>query len=293
MLTVPSFQEEPALLVDIIRAYAQRDCESPDAALSKQLAERERETRSLLRRLSWPRAAVLRVVLRWTQAAIAYRERARLKQALLYSRCRRLALALGDQLVGRGHLAERDDIFWLTVSEVDELAAGRAMFPHHVQELTAMRKRAHAELAATNPLNDFTLPEGEYLSEDSHVTDITPLRKDSRTLQGVGACGGRVSGRAVVLRDASEAGKLAAEDILVTRQTDPGWASVFFLIKGLVIERGGMLSHGAILAREFGIPCVVGVQHATRELLRVGRIEVDGDQGKVHVLDKTDLRLLA
>ncbi len=64
----------------------------------------------------WRRAAVLRIVLRWTQAAIAYRERARLKQALLYSRCRRLALALGDQLVMRGRLAEREDVFWLTVS---------------------------------------------------------------------------------------------------------------------------------------------------------------------------------
>jgi len=293
MLTVASFQEEPALLVDIIRAYSRRDCESPDAALSKQLAEREQETCSLLRRLRWHRAVLLPIVLRWTQAAIAYRERARLKQALLYSRCRRLALALGDQLVTRGHLADREDIFWLTVSEVDELAAGRAMFPHHVQELTTMRKRAHEELAATHPLNDFTLPEGGYLCGDSDSADITPPRKDSRTLNGVGACGGRVTGRPVVLRDASEAGKLAAADILVTRQTDPGWASVFFLIKGLVIERGGMLSHGAIVAREFGIPCVVGVQHATRELLRVGQIEVDGDQGKVHVLDKTDLRLLA
>ena len=100
-------------------------------------------------------------------------------------------------------------------------------------------------------------------------------------------------GRAVVLRDASEAGRLGPNDILVTRQTDPGWASVFFLIKGLVIERGGMLSHGAIVAREFGIPCVVGVQHATRELLHAGQIEVDGDRGEVHVLDKIDLRLLA
>ena len=95
------------------------------------------------------------------------------------------------------------------------------------------------------------------------------------------------------LRLVREAGRLAADDILITRQTDPGWASVFFLIKGLVIERGGMLSHGAIVAREFGIPCVVGVQHATRELFQAGQIEVDGDQGEVHVLDKIDSRLLA
>ena len=296
MLTAPSFQEQPALLVETIRADAGRDCESPEAALSRQLAEREQETRRLLRRLRGRpiRAAVLRTVLRWTHSAIAYRERARLKQALLYSRCRRLALALGDEFVERGHLAEQEDVFWLTVTEVDELAAGTAMFPHEVQELTAMRKRAHARLAATHPSNDFTLPEGEYLPLDG---DLQARRDDhvagSHTLMGVSACGGRVVGRPVVLRDASETGRLGPNDILVTRQTDPGWASVFFLIKGLVIERGGMLSHGAIVAREFGIPCVVGVQHATRELLHAGQIEVDGDRGEVHVLDEIDLRLLA
>jgi pyruvate,water dikinase len=312
MLTVPSFQEQPALLVETIRAYAHRDHESPAAALSRQLTERKQETRSLMRTLrgrpltrAFPiisRATALRTVLRWTQAAIAYRERARLKQALLYSRCRRLALALGDQLAARGHLAEREDIFWLTVSEVDELAAGSAMFPHQVLELTALRKRAHEKLAATHPANDFTLREGEYLPlfEDLQNGNVTapdnhanPVSGGPRTLRGVGACGGRAVGRAVVLRDASEAGRLAADDILITRQTDPGWASVFFLIKGLVIERGGMLSHGAIVAREFGIPCVVGVQHATRELVQAGQIEVDGDQGEVHVLDKNDSRLLA
>lgn len=305
MLTAPSFQEQPELLVETIRAYTCRDGESPAATLSRQLAEREHETRRLLRKLRgrpisrWlpfiSRAAVLRIVLSWTQAAIGYRERARLKQALLYSRCRRLALALGDRLVARGHLARQEDVFWLTVAEVDELAGGSAMFPHHVQELTAVRKRAHERLAAMHPSDNFTLPEGEYLPLNGDLQTgvetsarnghANPANGGSRTLRGAGACGGRVTGRAVVLSDASEAGRLAAEDILITRQTDPGWAPVFFLIKGLVIERGGMLSHGAIVAREFGIPCVVGVAHATRELFQARQIKVDGDRGEVHVLD--------
>ncbi|PYO39146.1 MAG: hypothetical protein DMD33_20175 [Gemmatimonadetes bacterium] len=157
-----------------------------------------------------------------------------------------------------------------------------------------MRKRAHERLAAMHPSDDFTLPEGEYLPLDGDLQAVANSPRDgransafggARTLRGAGACGGRVAGRAVVLRDASEAGHLAAEDVLVTRQTDPGWAPVFFLIKGLVIERGGMLSHGAIVAREFGVPCVVGVPHATRELFQAGQIEVDGDRGEVHVLD--------
>jgi pyruvate,water dikinase len=88
-----------------------------------------------------------------------------------------------------------------------------------------------------------------------------------------------------VLRDVGEAGRIEKGDILITRQTDPGWAPVFFLISGLVIERGGMLSHGAIVAREFGIPCVVGVQDATRRIESGCVITVDGDRGEVHVVD--------
>ena len=71
----------------------------------------------------------------------------------------------------------------------------------------------------------------------------------------------------------------------MTRQTDPGWAPVFCLISGLVIERGGMLSHGAIIAREFGLPCIVGVQDATRRIAHGAHVTVDGDLGTCTVND--------
>ena len=94
-------------------------------------------------------------------------------------------------------------------------------------------------------------------------------------------CGGRATGRAIVLLDVTDAGRLEAGSILVTRQTDPGWAPVFPLIRGLVLERGGMLSHGAILAREYGLPSLVAVQNATN-LIPIGKsITVDGDRGTV------------
>jgi rifampicin phosphotransferase len=70
----------------------------------------------------------------------------------------------------------------------------------------------------------------------------------------------------------------------VTRQTDPGWASVFFLVRGLVIERGGMLSHGAIIAREYGIPAVVGVADVTKLIGTGDKISVDGNHGVVEIL---------
>jgi pyruvate,water dikinase len=79
----------------------------------------------------------------------------------------------------------------------------------------------------------------------------------------------------------AQVGRIQAGQILVTRQTDPGWATVFFLVHGLVIERGGMLSHGAIIAREYGIPAVIGVTDATRLIHDGDRLRVDGDRGLV------------
>jgi pyruvate,water dikinase len=88
----------------------------------------------------------------------------------------------------------------------------------------------------------------------------------------------------VVLTTVTESDRIARGDVLITRQTDPGWGPIFPLISGLVIERGGMLSHGAIIAREFGIPSVVGVKDATRLVPDGGLITVDGDRGVVHLL---------
>jgi phosphohistidine swiveling domain-containing protein len=289
MLTVPSFQEAPAPIIELLRAYARLESGSPNDAQARQAAARERETLRLVENLAGrPLYAVaLRVALTWTHAAIRFRERARLKQALLYSRCRRVALALGAQLVRRDVLDRADDIFWLTVNEVDELASGGAMFPRQTRELVSLRARAHLELAASSPPASFELSEGEYLQ----ATNSAPRRlesdpnsvDDSRVLVGTSACGGSVTSRAAVLSDMSEAARLQRGDALVTRQTDPGWAPAFFLVSGLVVERGGMLSHGAIVAREFGIPCVVGVRGATERIQSGSTITVDGDAGRVHL----------
>jgi pyruvate,water dikinase len=89
-----------------------------------------------------------------------------------------------------------------------------------------------------------------------------------------------------VLTDVAECGRLRPGDVLVTRQTDPGWGPAFLLVRGLVLERGGMLSHGAILAREYGIPSVVGVPDAVRRIRPGQALQVDGDRGVVRLVDR-------
>jgi len=290
MLTAPSFQENPAALISILRSYAERDGESPEALLARQQAERVAETKRVLRMVGWPRAIPLRVLLGWTQRSIQLRERARLKQALLYSRLRRVALAIGDELCAEGRLERRDDVFMLTFDELDILLAGGAMFPDHLAEDIRGRVKAHADLRAMHPPDTFVLAEGSYLaSTETRGTGFigpTSSRALCQTrLTGTSACGGRVTARATVLADVTEAHKLHAGDILVTRQTDPGWGPVFPLIAGLVMERGGMLSHGAIIAREFGIPSIVGVAEATRLIPTGATVCLDGDRGTVRLID--------
>ena len=295
MLTTPSFQEAPEKLITLIASYAALDQASPVALLERQAAERIDETRRVQRRLRrrpFTRLAVS-IVLRWTQNAILLRERARLKQALLYSRLRRIALALGNQLTATERFERPDDVFFLTAAELDDLVSGGAMFPAAVRALVAVRRAAHTELTDSTPPDTMTLEQGEYFdsqlcggsgARDSAARD-SERSDDWQTLRGVGACGGATTARAAVLEGVSDSTRLSPGDVLVTRQTDPGWAPVFPLISALVIERGGMLSHGAIIAREFGIPSVVGVKDATTLIAHGSRIHVNGDRGTVSLVE--------
>lgn len=299
MLTVASFQEQPESLLEILRAYVELPDDSPPTEqLNRQAADRESETarivtelkrRKIVWKLPWPtKATLLKMVLKGCHRSIALRERARLKQALLYSCCRRLALAIGSQLVKRDMLSDRNHIFLFTYHEIDALLAGSAMFPHLTKELAELRRSGHLQLSGMQPSDVFVLPCGMYLPttlQNHSAHSSAELKNAASELVGVGACGGRVTAPAAILHDISECRKLSKGDVLVTRQTDPGWGPVFFLIKGLVMERGGMLSHGAILAREYGIPTVVGVQNATIQIRMGQRIVVNGDRGVVQLVD--------
>jgi rifampicin phosphotransferase len=291
MLTRPSFQEEPAKLLEIVRSFAREDDAAPQARLARQRAERTATTRRVLgeaarrrylRFLPWPsHATPLPLLIGATHAAIAWRERARLKQALLYSRLRRIALEIGERLAVTGTLRSREDVFFLTVPELDELLSGHAMFPGESARLVRIRRKAHARFSAQAPADTIAAREGDYPAVVAPRTAAAPA---SDRLCGISVCGGVSTGRARVLTDVSQTRELRAGDILVTRQTDPGWAPAFVHIGALVLERGGMLSHGAILAREYGIPTIVGIAGATERIADRATVRVDADHGDVHVL---------
>ena len=293
MLTTPTPRENPLPVLRLLQAYLRESSADPAAVSRAQAADREARTAevaarltpsTLLRTLSpLCRARRFLLLLGATQGAIRLRERARMKQALLYTRLRHVALEIGKRLAQRGAISERNDVFYLSVQEVSDLLAGTALDREALP--TTLRDR-RAELEACReytPPDRIVLDPGERWSPTGHSS-----WKDGSAcggvLRGNSACGGVATGQAAVVLDVSEADRLQAGQILVTRQTDPGWAAVFFLTGGLVIERGGMLSHGAIIAREYGIPAVVGVRDATRLIRDGDLLRVDGDHGTVHLV---------
>ncbi len=296
MLVVPSLQENPVALLDILKTYVTVEKQSPIDVMKQQAEARLTETTRIIKELSGNRVCrfvpgfkpshLFRLILCWTQRSISLRERARLKQALLYSRCRQIVLAIGKRLVLEERIGKVDDIFFLSFQEIDALLSGAEMLPTSVKALVSLREAEHTRLSQTVPPDRIRLPEGDYFSQRTD-TDAKPEGEEvlgnPSELWGMGACPGVVTSRATILQDISDTHRLCSGDILVTRQTDPGWAPVFFLISGLIIERGGMLSHGAIIAREFGIPSVVGVSGATKQIRQGQTVTVHGDEGRVEI----------
>lgn len=278
LLLRPTPQEDPISVLRLLRAYLLSEDAGPIEKSLRQAEVRKQRTRAAANMLGVGRRQVFRLVLWATQKSIGLRERARMKQALLYSRLRLVALAAGRKLVHQGVLLQADHVFHLGLQELTAILRGSAL-PEGTVEA---RRQALSDNQQWAPPATFLLPQGKKFSAEDQ-REAPAMADDTEGLRGISACAGRTFGTAAVVMDVSEIGIIQKDQILVTRQTDPGWASVFFLVKGLVIERGGMLSHGAIIAREYGIPAVIGVKDATKRISNGAQIEVLADLGEVRI----------
>jgi pyruvate,water dikinase len=280
MLSRPTPQEDPLPVLRLLKSYVAMGGEGPAEVSWRQAAARASATRQARRRLGPWRGAIFGLILRATQGSILLRERARMKQALLYTRLRHVALSLGQLLVAKGLLSQPDDVLYLSMEEAISLAEGTETRTGGACQRVRDRRAEISACRTWSPPDSFALPEGETWSAGI-ATESQEAATSTEMLTGVAACGGRARGHAVVVLNVTEIDRICEDQILVTRQTDPGWASVFFMVQGLVIERGGMLSHGAIIAREYGIPTVIGVRDATRLIGDGDFLFVDGDKGCV------------
>lgn len=272
------WRENPDALARLVDHYRSSSEESSPAAVEERQGEERRRAE----------AALLAGLARWRRplACLAFGLAARIsplrgvgKVAFLQSLdvLRAMARRIGACLADEGRLADPEDAFFLTA---DELAGDTAL---PTRSVIAERRRQHEFFRTLRIPSTF---QGAPTPEPDDEADVTgPV-----TLAGTGASPGVVEGRVVVVDDPTTA-EVEPGDILVAHTTDPSWASIMFLAKALVVDIGGLLSHAAVVAREFGIPCVMNTTRGTRTLRTGDVCRVDGSAGTVEVLSRTSRAL--
>ncbi|MEU2268104.1 rifamycin-inactivating phosphotransferase [Streptomyces olindensis] len=278
-ITRPRWSERPSTLVPAILDNV-RNFE-PGAArrrFEQGLREAQQKEQDVLSRLrALPdgdrKADEAKRMIDRVRTFIGYREYPKYGIVSRYFVYKQALLEEAERLVRAGVLAERDDVFYLTFQEFHEAVRSQQVDDRIVRQ----REDAFRTYQALTPPRVLT-SDGEALN-GAYRRDDAP----DGALIGLAVSAGTVEGRARVVLDMAQA-DLQAGDILVTAYTDPSWSPLFVGITGLVTEVGGLMTHGAVIAREYGLPAVVGVDRATR-LIRDGqRIRVHGGDGYVELL---------
>ncbi|MFE9369163.1 rifamycin-inactivating phosphotransferase [Streptomyces sp. NPDC006711] len=278
-ITRPRWSERPSALVPVILdnvrnfqpgAARRRFEQGRQKALAK-----EQDVLTRLRALpdGEHKADETERVIRRVRTFVGYREYPKYGIISRYFVYKQALLREAGRLVRAGVLDEEEDIFYLRFEELRDVARSGRVDGRLLEE----RREAFRAYQALTPPRVLT-SEGEALNGAYRRDDVPP-----GALSGIPVSAGTVEGRARVILDMAHA-DLEAGDILVTTFTDPSWSPLFVAIAGLVTEVGGVMTHGAVIAREYGLPAVVGVEGATRRIRDGQRIRVHGTDGYVEIL---------
>ncbi len=273
---IPRWREQPDYVLEVVRNFMVAAGKTdPEADQRRHAVERERLKAKMLAVTSNPaKRLVFSYVVRQAQLSAAIRENVKDAGIRVIADTRAILVELGQRLAARGVFADADDIFFLRFPEVEPAVNGNAGF-----DIRASVAERRAEYAKNLTLSPPAIIVGRY-DPEKHKPDTVDA---SAELKGLAVSPGIVTGPArVILNTGTE--QVLPGEILVAPFTDPGWTPYFIPAAGIVMDQGGLLSHGSIVAREYGIPAVVNVGAATR-LIRTGQmIQVDGDSGRVRIL---------
>ena len=282
----PTYRDDPKQVLSVVAHLMRHAEENPVRREFEAWRRRIAATRWVRRRLRerWPERALplrwwlLSTLLGFTQQYVRLREDQRFAWQASLAAKREACLRIGRQLAAQHILNAPEDVFFLTLDELRGYARGDV--PADMLRERAMTRRREARAWQNAPYPAF-------------LRDDTPLAESAAgsasELRGIGVSPGVAMGPARVAPGPQALPRLAREltgaEILVTVSTDPGWTPLFLRLRGLVMERGGQLSHGAVVAREYGLPAVAGVPGAVKRIRDGQRLVVDGNRGTVTVLD--------
>jgi len=281
--------DDPAPLFDTLKFYLRGEGQDPYERQKRTATRREEATTAVLERLDPARRRLFGRLLRWAQDAAPVREDALADVGLAWPVMRRMLLELGCRLVKAEAMESAADVFWLHQEEVKKLAssldAGETR-PGSLSEAVEQRKILWRGRRRVTPPQ--LLPKGTWVELFKGMMPAASDEQAGDTIKGVGASGGQVTAPARVLGGPKDFGQMRPGEVLVAAITTPAWTPLFAMASAVVTDVGGPLSHSSIVAREYGIPAVLGTGVATRRIRSGQNIRVDGDAGTVTLLDGVD-----
>lgn len=272
--SVPRWSEEPEYVLRQIRFCAQGEAPALLDTARREAARAELVAQACAR-LGPLRALVFRFFVDRTAKGIAARENNKSEAVRRVAHVRRVILEIARRLGARGLLAAPEDVWYLGWDQLHAALAGRALQQALAASVAAQRAQyARWEQQSPPPV----LVEGARL-------ELPPAAPTGPVLQGIAASPGVVEGVARVVLHADDEVGVRPGEVLVAPHTDPGWTPYFLHAAAVVTDFGGLLSHGAVVAREYGLPAVVNVGDATLRIKDGQRLRVDGTAGRVELLD--------
>jgi rifampicin phosphotransferase len=270
-LGLPRWSEDPSHLLGAIANYQRPGAAAlaPDEQFARGAREAERTIDTLLSRVHGPRRFLARKLLRRVRALAGMREAPKFQIVRMFARGRAILAPVGVALAADGRIAVADDIWFLTLPDARRVLSGEDMRVRVAERRAEYRREERRRHIPRVLLSDGT---------DAEAAFASPAPDGA--ISGTPASPGTARGVAHVLLSPAGA-RLEPGEVLVAPATDPGWTPLFLTASALVMEMGGMMSHGAVVAREYGIPAVVGVPNATERIVTGERIVVDGSAGTV------------
>jgi phosphohistidine swiveling domain-containing protein len=272
------WRDTPDVVLAMVRSYIRSGGEvDPDAAHRRRNVERRRLVDECRRRLRNPlKRSLFDFFLGGSERWYLARENIKSEAVRLVALARHLLLLLGESFQRRQILADREDIFFLTIEELEPVRSGTANFDVRAA-VDARRAEYRKNVGITPPAVVIGRFDPDHFVPDS-------FDADAETLTGLAVSPGVVTGRARVILRSDTTEQVLPGEVLVAPFTDPGWTPYFLQAAAIVMDRGGLLSHGSIIAREYGIPAVVNVGPATRIIQTGQMLHVDGTRGDVRIV---------
>ncbi len=230
---------------------------------------------------------IFNFVLGLARSRIRDRENLRFERTRVYGRVRAVFIESGKRLADLDVLKTADDIFYLDVQEISGLIRGTGCSPHAQPLVRARRAEFETYKAGNEPPRRFITCGPAQLESSMQTIETDSTIESEHARKGQACSPGIVRGTVRVVTDPRTA-TIKPGDILVAERTDPGWVTIFPLVKGVIMERGSLLSHSAIVARELGVPAVVGVEDACRWLQDGDWVELNGASGHIRRLNSTE-----